>query len=218
MSSLDNLKGYDPNHQWARIARFYAQQAGEPDPEVFARQIYQESQFNPNARSRADARGLAQFMPGTAKRYNLDVSNPHQSLVAALQYRSDIRKYLQRHGIEPSESNILASYNAGEGNVRKYKGLPPFKETRTYVNRILNVRPDSYVPPRTTTPQVPRQIPWQYKPISDTERYTTTPRDYTTGLSLKPQTQQQAAPSSFRDWVTQQRNAILGALYGGQAD
>lgn len=212
----DNLKGYDPNHHWAQVARFYALQAGEPDPEVFARQIYQESQFNPKARSRAGAEGIAQFMPGTAKRYGLDARDPYQSLRAALQYRSDIRKYLTKNGIAPTEANILASYNAGEGNVRKYKGLPPFKETRTYVNRILNMRPDSYLPKAPAG--APQPLPWQYRPTSDTERYTTTPVEYNTTVELKPQVQQQAAPASFKEWATQQRNAFLGALYGGQVD
>lgn len=102
------------------------------DPDIFSRQINQESGFNPNAGSPAGAQGIAQFMPDTARGLGIDPSDPGQALPAAANL---MRSYLSKYGGDWGKA--LAAYNAGPGNVDKYGGIPPFEETQTYVKNIL---------------------------------------------------------------------------------
>ena len=102
------------------------------DPDIFVRQIQQESGFNPSAQSPAGATGIAQFMPDTARGMGIDPSDPYAALDAAA--RLDASN-LQKYGGDYSKA--LAAYNAGGGNVDKYGGVPPFQETQTYVSNIL---------------------------------------------------------------------------------
>ena len=113
-------------------ARAAAQRAGI-DPNVFTAQIQQESGFNPEARSPAGAIGIAQFMPETAKGVNLDPTDPYASLDAAA--AEDAKRLQQYNG---DWGKTLASYNAGAGAVAQYGGIPPYKETQTYVSTILD--------------------------------------------------------------------------------
>jgi len=113
----------------------YARQAALKagiDPDIFVRQIQQESGFNPNARSPAGATGVAQFMPATAQGMGVDPTDPYQSLEGAARLMAS---HLQQYGGDYSKA--LAAYNAGPGNVAKYGGVPPFEETQRYVNTIL---------------------------------------------------------------------------------
>jgi hypothetical protein len=101
-------------------------------PSLFAAVITQESGWNPSAKSPVGARGLTQLMPATAK--GLGVTNPDdpvQNLSAGAKY---LRMQLDHFGSIPL---ALAAYNAGPGNVTKYKGVPPFAETQAYVRNIL---------------------------------------------------------------------------------
>lgn len=104
------------------------------DPALVAAVMEQESRFKPRARSQVGARGLMQLMPRTGRwmgARNLD--DPEQNIDAGVRYI----KYLNArfHG---DLKKTIAAYNAGEGNVQRYRGVPPFRETRQYVRKVLN--------------------------------------------------------------------------------
>lgn len=96
-----------------------------------------ESAGNPNARSPVGALGPFQFMPATGKRWKLyseaDFKDFRKASVACAQY---VAWFLKQPYIENNIKYAMAAYNAGEGNVQKYKGIPPFKETKNYVIRV----------------------------------------------------------------------------------
>ena len=97
--------------------------------------ITAESCFKVRARSHKGARGLMQLMPATARRFGVRNSyNSHQNIRAGARY---LRWLLDRY-----QGNVrfaLAGYNAGEGKVDRYGGIPPYKETREYVRRVMGV-------------------------------------------------------------------------------
>jgi len=96
--------------------------------------ILAESRYNIYAISNKGARGLMQLMPVTAKELGVENSfNPVQNINAGVKY---FRKLLNRFDGDVKLS--LAAYNAGPGRVLKYKGVPPFKDTRNYVQKVLH--------------------------------------------------------------------------------
>lgn len=109
-----------------------AAQRHNVQPDLLAAQLQAESGFNPNAVSPAGAQGIAQFMPGTAAAVGLrDPFDPRQAINAQARMMSDL---IRRFGTIPL---ALAAYNAGPGNVQRYGGVPPFRETQAYIARIL---------------------------------------------------------------------------------
>jgi soluble lytic murein transglycosylase-like protein len=94
--------------------------------------IHAESAYRPNAVSRAGARGLMQLIPATASRFGVgDVFDPGQNIKGGVKYLAFL---LKRYN-----SNLTlaaAGYNAGEGAVDKYGGVPPYAETQRYVQRV----------------------------------------------------------------------------------
>ena len=94
----------------------------------------QESGFKADAYSKAGAQGVMQLMPSTAKALGVtDAFDPYQNIMAGANKISGlISKY------NGDISLALAAYNAGSGNVSKYGGIPPFKETQNYVSKVLS--------------------------------------------------------------------------------
>jgi soluble lytic murein transglycosylase-like protein len=91
-----------------------------------------ESAYRPNAVSSKGAIGLMQLMPATAKGYGADPKDPAQNVEAGTEYLRDLLiKYDGR------ATRALAAYNAGPGAVDRYNGVPPYRETRSYVGRVL---------------------------------------------------------------------------------
>ena len=111
------------------------QEAGrrhDVDPELIRAVMRQESGFNPLAVSRKGARGLMQLMPETAKRLGVqDVFDPAENVLGGAKL---LRQLMDRY--QGDLDLALAAYNAGEGAVEKYGGLPPYSETVDYVGRI----------------------------------------------------------------------------------
>lgn len=107
------------------------------DPALLAAVAKAESGFDTDATSRAGARGLMQLMPGTARGLGVDPLDPAQAVDGAARLLSG---YLKDYDGRVDLS--LAAYNAGPGAVRRYGGVPPFDETRTYIQRVTRYRED----------------------------------------------------------------------------
>lgn len=94
--------------------------------------IHAESSFNPNALSRVGAQGLMQLMPATARRFGVsNAFDPAQNIRGGVQYLAWLLKRF-----DGNLTLAAAGYNAGEGAVDKYKGVPPYSETQRYVQRV----------------------------------------------------------------------------------
>ncbi|GHF19457.1 peptidase P60 [Streptomyces griseoluteus] len=116
------------------------------NPALLAAQLYQESGFNPGARSPAKAQGIAQFIPGTWATHGVDgdgdgdrdVWDPDDAIPSAASYDCELAKYVKDVPGDVS-ANMLAAYNAGAYAVIRYGGVPPYRETRNYVKTITTL-------------------------------------------------------------------------------
>ena len=104
------------------------------DPLLVRALIQVESNYQTRARSRKGAMGLMQLMPSTARNYNVrNPFDPRANIEAGIKH---LKSLIDRFG---QVDLGLAAYNAGEGAVTKFNGIPPYRETRNYVSRILSL-------------------------------------------------------------------------------
>lgn len=110
------------------------------------RLVYTESRFDDDRISPVGAKGLMQLMPETRKTYynalrvdTLNFDTNQEDIYIGMNYLRDMQKYWVKRGNSEKYSwkLALASYNAGEGKVHKYQGIPPYKETTDFINFIL---------------------------------------------------------------------------------
>jgi len=118
------------------------------DPELVMAVIRAESAFNASALSNKNAQGLMQLIPETAARFGVkDSWDPIQNIQGGTAYLH----WLLRH-FEGKVDLVLAAYNAGEGAVERYHGIPPYQETQNYVRQILTWYPKPFHPVPTQEP------------------------------------------------------------------
>ncbi|MDQ6800457.1 MAG: lytic transglycosylase domain-containing protein [Acidobacteriota bacterium] len=117
---------------------YLAAKKNHVSPELVAAVARAESAFHPAARSHRGAIGLMQLVPRTGRWMGAtDLTDPIQNIVAGAKY---LRYLSDRFG--GNEDHVIAAYNAGEGNVRRFDGVPPFNETRDYVDRVHRFQRD----------------------------------------------------------------------------
>jgi soluble lytic murein transglycosylase-like protein len=105
------------------------------DPQLVDALVRVESGYNPRAVSRKGAQGLMQLMPATADRLDVDDPfDPEQNVRGGVR---ELDRLIDRYS--GNLQLALAAYNAGEGAVEKYRGIPPYRETRNYVARIMSL-------------------------------------------------------------------------------
>lgn len=115
--------------------RHYAKQFGV-DPTLVRAVMHAESAFNPNAVSSAGAGGLMQLMPQTAARFGvINRFNPKENIAGGVAYLAFLLDLFH-----DNRKLAVAAYNAGEGAVQKYSGVPPYNETQHYVSRVLDLQ------------------------------------------------------------------------------
>jgi hypothetical protein len=133
-SSPDAPLTVDTSSPYYQQAIDAAKAAGIDQPDIFARVVAAESSFDPTkSNPKSGAGGLAGLTPATARELGVDPFNPQQALQGGARY---LKQMLDRYGGDYEKA--LAAYNAGPGTVDKYGGIPPFKETQDYVQRVLN--------------------------------------------------------------------------------
>jgi soluble lytic murein transglycosylase-like protein len=149
------LKSYPVEKRYAEVAKYYnkklsdsealviaravltfcEQTDGVVDPRLVMALIKAESNFRTGAVSRVGALGLGQLMPATARGLGIrDPLDPIQNIYGCVKYLE--REMHRWRGNSNKIDLVLASYNAGPGAVKKYKGVPPYTETRNYVKKV----------------------------------------------------------------------------------
>jgi hypothetical protein len=108
-------------------------QAHGVDPMLVRALIQVESNYRPRAKSHKGAMGLMQLMPSTAREYKVrNPYDPKSNIEGGIKH---LKSLIERFGVEVA----LAAYNAGPAAVQKFKGIPPYRETRNYVAKILSI-------------------------------------------------------------------------------
>jgi soluble lytic murein transglycosylase-like protein len=136
--AINSFDAVEARHAYDDIVEEAAKLYGL-DPRMIKAVMETESAFNAMAVSPVGALGLMQLMPDVAKELGVtDPLDPRQNIMGGSKY---LKQLLDAHG-----GNVrlaLASYNAGPGNVAKYRAIPPFKETRNYVKKVTGLIADS---------------------------------------------------------------------------
>lgn len=143
--SIALAKGSVPT-AYAALVQKWGNLCSSLNPALLAAQLYQESGFNPNAKSPAKAEGIAQFIPGTWATHGIDgngdgvrnVWDPNDAIPSAATYDCELASYVKDVPGNQTQ-NMLASYNAGAYAVIKYGGVPPYSETKNYVKTITTL-------------------------------------------------------------------------------
>jgi len=126
------LPSHDPKQDPKEMVRAAARRSGLP-PEFVESVAHVESGFRPDAVSPKGALGVMQLMPGTARTLGADPHDTAQNIDAGTRLLRDLLiKY------DGDVVKALAAYNAGEGAVDKYQGMPPYNETRWYVKKVID--------------------------------------------------------------------------------
>lgn len=131
----------------------------ELNPALLAAQLYQESGWDPTARSHADAQGIAQFIPGTWATHGIDgngdgkrdVWDPQDAIPSAATYDCKLARYVEDVPGDPVD-NMLAAYNAGPYRVIESGGVPPIAETQNYVKVIRSLEKSFAAPVSRLSP------------------------------------------------------------------
>lgn len=119
------------------------------DPNLVLAVIAVESNYSSKAVSPKNAQGLMQLIPATAERFGVkDSFNAKQNIQGGMKYLRWLLRYF-----DGDVTHALAGYNAGEGNVKKYKGVPPYRETKNYVKKVRRLYGCS-VPSEQPEPEV----------------------------------------------------------------
>jgi soluble lytic murein transglycosylase-like protein len=130
---FDPAQAVPPATPWSDAILAAARRHGI-NPALVAAVVQAESAFDPRARSHKGARGLMQIMPATGRRFGLrpgELCDPEKNLDAGVRYLAWLADRF-----EDDLPRVLAGYNAGEGAVARYGGVPPYRETIGYLKRI----------------------------------------------------------------------------------
>lgn len=123
------VTGATPDSPYVGAAKAAASRYGVP-VDLFLKLVTQESNWNPRAVSHKGALGLAQLMPATARKLGVNPRDPRENLEGGARY---LAEQFRTFG---SWRLALAAYNAGPQAVRRYSGVPPYRETQNYVKKI----------------------------------------------------------------------------------